>query len=122
MPDFDLVLVGFGNVGRRFAALLDERAAWLAREGIDTRIVGIATGSRGAAWAPGGISAAEAIAAVESGRALESFSDPRGGAPPRDGSELISRAATARVAGRVQVLIETTPLNIDDARPAIDYI
>lgn len=122
MTDFDLVFVGFGNVGRRFASLLDERVDCLQREGISARIVGIATGSHGVAWAPAGIAAAEAIDAAEAGRSFQAFNDARAGAPPRGGHELISRAARSRDPDRVRVLVETTPLNIADARPAVDYI
>jgi len=122
VTDFDLLLIGFGSVNRRFAALLEERAGWLAREGIDARIVGIATGRGGAAWAPAGIDGRKAIEAVESARSLAAVNDPRTGAPPRDGIELIARAATSRQSGRIQVLVEATPLDIQEARPAITYI
>ena len=40
----DLALVGFGNVGRRFVRLLEERRDELnGRHALDWRIVGIAT-------------------------------------------------------------------------------
>lgn len=119
---FDLILIGFGNVSRRFASLVDERTDALRREGIDARIVGIATGSHGSAWAARGISVDDAITAIESGRSLAALNDPGAGSPPRDGRELIARAAASRAHDRIPVLIETTPLDIHEARPAIDYI
>ena len=43
---FDLILIGFGNVARRFVRLLDELAPDLEREhDVTTRIVAIATRS-----------------------------------------------------------------------------
>src|SRR5260221_608563 len=40
----DLVLVGFGNVGRRFARLIEERRDWLSPDyDLDCRVVGLAT-------------------------------------------------------------------------------
>ena len=46
----DLALVGFGNVGRRFARLLAERRDWLSLDyDLDCRVVGIATRRHG--WA-----------------------------------------------------------------------
>src|SRR5262249_28176343 len=53
---FDLILVGFGNVARRFVSLLGEQRAALRRDyGITTRIVGIATRRHGSIYAPGGV-------------------------------------------------------------------
>jgi homoserine dehydrogenase len=47
----DLILIGFGNVGQRFASLLDEQRTTLARQyGIAPRIVGIATRRHGQAF------------------------------------------------------------------------
>ena len=54
----DLVLVGFGNVARRFASLLAEQQAILARDfGVTTRIVGITTRGHGQAYDARGLPA-----------------------------------------------------------------
>ena len=52
----DLILIGFGNVGQRFASLLDEQRTTLARQyGISPRIVGIATRRHGQAFSARGL-------------------------------------------------------------------
>ncbi len=106
---FDLLLVGFGNVARRFASLLDERRERLARDhNLHARVVGIATGRRGGMFAPGGVDVSRALAG----------GGPLG--PIAGGLELIAAAASPSEAPRV--VVETTPLDIREARPAIDHV
>ncbi len=105
----DLLLVGLGNVGRRFARLLDERRERLERDyELTTRILGVATGRRGGVFDPAGVDLAAIDARAEIG-------------PLRGGLELIA-AAAASPGGASRVVIETSPLNIEDARPAIDHV
>lgn len=106
----DLLLVGFGNVARRFATLLEERRERLAHDyALHPRVVGIATSRRGAIFSPDGVDAAAAA----------NGSGPIG--PLSNGLGLIA-AAAASPSDAVRVVIETTPLNIEDARPAIDHV
>ena len=52
----DLVLIGYGNVAKRFVALLAEQRTALARDhGLTTRVVGIATRRHGQAYAAAGV-------------------------------------------------------------------
>ena len=52
----DLILIGYGNVARRFVALLAEQRTALARDhGLTTRVVGIATRRHGQAYAAAGL-------------------------------------------------------------------
>src|SRR5450759_1025052 len=52
----DLALVGFGNVGRRFARLIEDRRDWLALDyDLECRIVGIATRHHGAVFRQAGL-------------------------------------------------------------------
>jgi homoserine dehydrogenase len=105
----DLLLVGFGNVGRRFVSLLEERRERLLRDfGLTTRVVGIASGRHGGVFAPEGVDVADALKADRLG-------------PVRDGFALIAEAA-AHGSGHEIVVVETSPLNIHDARPAIDHV
>ena len=56
----DLALVGFGNVARRFALLLEDRRELLMREyALDCRIVGVATRRHGGRYDPRGVDVAE---------------------------------------------------------------
>ena len=127
----DLVLVGFGNVGRRFVRLLEECAADLRDvHRIDWRIVGIATARHGVARDSRGLDVARALELVERGESLASIDAPESGggpfAPPASsGVALIEQlAAAARAAGsaRPLVVVETTVLDIAAGQPAIDHV
>ncbi len=122
----DLILVGFGHVGRRFARLLQERDAVLARAyGLNWRVIGIATRRHGIAMNPGGLDLSQALALVEGGGTLAAL---RGNAAtgPREtlGSalELIEAATHAADADRAQVVVETTVLDTAGGQPAIDHV
>jgi homoserine dehydrogenase len=114
----DLVLVGLGHVARRFVRLLDERRTHLQREyDLEVRVVGICTRRLGTVFDVNGIPAAtwdkvdagEPLTAASGARALE------GGA--RALIETLGRANLP-----MPVVIETTTLNIDAGRPAIDHV
>jgi homoserine dehydrogenase len=49
------LLLGFGNVGRRLAEILADRAAYPGLADLDVSVVGITTGSRGGVADPGGL-------------------------------------------------------------------
>ncbi len=122
----DLILVGFGNVGRRFARLLQERDGDLARHhGLTWRVIGIATRNHGIALNPSGLDLTRALTLVEGGGTLAKL---RGNAAvgPREtldsALELIEAATHAADADRVQVVVETTVLDIRRGQPAIDHI
>jgi homoserine dehydrogenase len=122
----DLVFVGFGNVGQRFARLLQEREDLLARShGLLWRVVGIATRSHGAAFNPGGLDLTQALT-LAAGRG--SLAKLRGNmaTPGREsiGSalELIERATHAGDPDRAQVVVETTVLDVNRGQPAIDHV
>ncbi len=119
----DLLLIGFGHVGRRFARLLAERRADLVRNfDLDARVVGIATRRHGAALAPAGLDAVGAADRVEAGESLAALHEARLGAPPSTGLALIKAAAGAGLEPGPGVVVETTPLDIDDGQPAIDHV
>ena len=75
MTHYNLALIGFGNVGRAFARLLERKQDELQNSyGITYTITAIATGRHGAAIHPGGIPGAEAAAHVEAGGSRADFS------------------------------------------------
>lgn len=119
---FDLLLVGFGHVARRFVRLLQGRAEALERDcGVRWRVVGIATRRHGAVWDPDGLDASAAVERVERGEPLAGSSGDtgdRGGASAA--LDLIARAR-ASTSDRV-VMIETTVLDIAAGQPAIAHI
>jgi homoserine dehydrogenase len=112
----DLILIGFGHVGRRFATLIDEERARLAHDyDLTLRIVGIAT-RHGEAFDAGGLPASS-----------ESFIRSTFTRPRRSSS---SRAFLRRALARGQssarngrlVVVESTTLDIRRGEPATSHI
>jgi len=98
---FDLILIGYGNVARRFASLLDEQREVLRRDhGLRARIVGIATRRHGSTL---------------DGR---TFAPASTRAFLRDAMR--AHAAAAKQ-GRL-IVIETTTLDIARGEPAIGHV
>ena len=112
----DVLLVGFGNVGRRFARLLDEREEILRRQyDLEPRIVGISTRRHGSAFAAEGLVVAAVLESYARGRIEAEASEPG-----PDVTTLIERLAASEAP--LRVMVETTPLAIADGQPAIAYI
>ncbi len=112
----DLALVGFGNLGRPFPRLIEERRDWLSLDyDLDCRVVGIATRRRGAVVPEGRVGAVRLAADVEAGQPL---AGPLMDA--RDGLDVIGRLAATDAP--LKVLVETTTLDIRDGQPAIDHV
>jgi homoserine dehydrogenase len=110
--ELDLVFLGFGNVARVFVRQLDRFAERLHAEGVSPRIVAIGTRRGGVMIDARGVDSA----AYDGGARREPFVD---------GAHFIAdaRSATADAAGRGRlVLVETTLLNIENGRPAIDHV
>jgi homoserine dehydrogenase len=106
----DLALVGFGNVARRFASLIEERRDALASDyELDCRIVGLATRRHGARYDPRGIDVADF---------------PSGGSVTGGGNSpalhVIDRLGMSDA--QLRVVVETTTLDIAAGQPAIDHV
>lgn len=111
--DTRLALVGFGNVGRRFAEQLrGPYARALKAEGTRVRLTGIATARHGIVVDPRGIDLGRALGLAAEGRGLGSL---HRGPLVRD-----VRAFIARVPA--DVLVEITTLDPKSGRPAIDHV
>jgi homoserine dehydrogenase len=107
----DLVLVGFGNVARRFVKLLDERRDRLAaEEDLTCRIVGISTRHHGRIWNSDGAD----IGALS----CDSLPASVGSVP--DTFEMVRRLGAS--GADIRVVIETTTLDITAGQPAIDHV
>ena len=112
----DLALVGFGNVGRRFARLLDERRERLRADfGLTCRIVGISTRRHGALFDGDGLDVGSALSRVESGGSL---------GPDLDVIAQLGQLGRERPDGSsdARVVVETTTLDIAAGQPAIDHV
>ena len=115
----DLALVGLGNVGRRFAHLIDERRDQLAAEyDLDCRVVGIATARHGTAFDLSGIDAVRAGAIVSAAGSLSDVSDRSHTA----GASLALIERLKDSPAPLRVVVETTTLNIKQGRPALDHV
>jgi len=118
-PELTLVLIGFGNVARRFVKLLGETAD---RLDFTWRIAGISTRHHGSVVDLAGIDTRRAMTTVEGRQSLDRL-DP---APrERSGIDVIRQVADAladdAAEGRV-ICIETTVLDIDRGEPAVSHV
>src|SRR5512143_4093058 len=112
MAHYNLALLGFGNVGRALARLLQRKEAELAEHyGLTYRVTGIATGHHGSAIDPAGIDLDRALQRIESGGSLESLS-----VTPIIDMQNFIRQSTA------EVLFENSPVNHRTGRPAVDHL
>ena len=134
MTELSLVLIGFGNVARRFLKLLGETAD---RLDFTWKVVGIATRRHGSVIDSGGVDIRRAIATVEAGHSLDRL-DPSSRERPstmlgaglshvegRSGIDVIRQTADLLAddasEGRL-VCIETTVLDIERGEPAVSHV
>src|SRR5712692_8413437 len=130
MTTFDLVLVGYGNVAKRFVSLLGEQRATLARRyGFRARVIGIATRRAGARYV------ASAFRRTEPRGPADRLRQGYGGPPKRSANaepghpvraldfirDACVRDAAAAREGRL-VMVETTTLDVNRGEPAISHI
>jgi homoserine dehydrogenase len=109
---YRLALLGFGNVGRAFARLLQCKKADLdSNYGLNFIVTGIATGRHGLAIDPNGLDLEKALGLVETGKSLSLISK----VPSTDPLDFI-RTVPA------DVLFENSPVNHDNGEPAVTYI
>src|SRR6185503_2938734 len=95
-----LAFIGFGNVARSFARILAARANQLDEEyGLHCKTSAIATGTHGCVTSHDGIDLIEAVACIERGGQLTGLNKKS-----------------------VDVMFETTPLDIEAGEPAITHI
>jgi homoserine dehydrogenase len=118
-PELTLVLIGFGNVGRRFIRLLGETAD---RLDFTWKVAGISTRHHGSVVDPAGVDARRALTTVEGRQSLDRLDpEPR----ERSGIDVIRQVADAcadeAAEGRL-VVIETTVLDIDRGEPAVSHV
>ncbi|MCX6550034.1 MAG: homoserine dehydrogenase [Acidobacteria bacterium] len=128
MVYLDLLLVGFGNVGRQFARLLQEKSVQLRRDyGLSWRVVGIATKRHGSAFDARGLDIVKALRLAEAGTSLDVLTGAESERLlPADASglDLIKYATSESKLRRLQhlVLVETTLLDIQRGQPAVDHV
>jgi homoserine dehydrogenase len=128
MVYLDLILVGFGNVGQRFARLLEEKSVRLRGDyDLSWRVVGIATKRHGTAYDARGLDVVKALRLAEAGTSLGALTGAESGrtvSPEASGLDLIKHATAEAKARRVQhlVVVETTLLDIERGQPATEHV
>lgn len=113
MKTLKLGLLGFGNAGRAFAKILEDKKTEII-ESMDCSIIvtGITTGSRGSLYNAAGIDLKKAWTELEeNGGFLKEGNDY---------SQMTSRELAEK--GEYDVIIEMTPLEIFTGQPAADHL
>ena len=114
---FNLCFLGFGNVNRTLARLLQDRAGELRdRYGITFRITGIASRRLGWIADPNGVDP-ESCGAGAPAREMPA---PRSGLSEKTTSA--TDVASWLKAAKADVLFEATSLNVQNGQPALDHI
>lgn len=122
LVSFDLALIGFGNVGRRFVKLLEQqRKALLHDHHLDYRVIGITTSRHGTAMRRQGLDLHSAIKLVESGGTLGVLHDAGAEPSPTDTQSFIQRFADLSD-DKPRVVVETTTLDVATGEPAIRHV
>ncbi len=114
MQTIKLVLVGVGNLGRRFCEILQSKDAYLKQHyGLAFELVGAAD-SGGVAYAPEGLALADIVRLKEQGGSVAD--DKAAGRPDWDTLTLVESA-------EADVLLEASPVNLDaGGEPALSCV
>jgi homoserine dehydrogenase len=111
---YKLALIGFGNVARNLARLLERKRSLLEeRYKITFTVTGIATGRHGFAVNPNGLDVQKALELVESGKDISSLNKCQ--FPMTDSLSVIQHS-------QADVMFENSPVNTQTGQPAMDYI
>jgi homoserine dehydrogenase len=114
-PELSLVLIGFGNVARRFIRLLGETADRLE---FSWKVVGISTRQHGSVIDADGVDTHRALQIVESKQSLDAR-DRRSGLDVI--RQVADRCADDAAEARL-VCVETTVLDIERGEPAVSHV
>ena len=109
---YNLAFIGFGNVARSLARLLERKKGLLkSKYDITYSITGIATGSHGFAVNPQGLDIHKALELVESKQSIVQLSTFK----VQDSLAVIKHS-------NANVMFENSPVNTQTGQPAIDHI
>jgi homoserine dehydrogenase len=113
MKSYNLILVGFGNVGRAFARLALRKQAILANQyGLDIHFTGLATGSNGIVFNPAGLNIELACQLIEQGHTFKDLPD----------CERLNSVEELVKICPGNVLFENSPVNHAHGEPAISHL
>ncbi len=109
---YNLAFIGFGNVARALARLLEHKRDLLkSKYDITYSVTGIATGSHGFAVNPNGLDIQQALGFVESGKSISPLSNFQ----VEDSLAVIKNSSA-------NVMFENSPVNTQNGQPALDHI
>ncbi len=109
---YKLAFIGFGNVARALAKLIERKSDGLkSKYDIAYSVTGIATGRHGFAVNPNGLDVKEALALVAQGKSISRLS-----ALPIENSLDVIRLSAA------DVVFENSPVNYETGQPAVDHV
>ncbi len=108
----NVILVGFGTVGRGVADSLVEAAAELETLGLDARVVAVVDPVVGSVAKADGLELDRLVALADAG-------EPLAGLP---GAEALSGVEDALSATPADVLVELTPTNLQTGQPGLDHL
>ena len=109
---YNLAFIGFGNVARALARLLERKRDLLkSKYDITYSVTGIATGRHGFAVNPDGLDVQQALEKVESGKSISPLSTFQ----VEDSLAVIKHS-------NASVMFENSPVNTQTGQPAIDHI
>ncbi len=108
-----ILLLGFGNVGRAFCEFFEERRPWLfSRLGIDGKIVGIGTRTRGCLYDPSGLPLQRILQQEASTGRLDSGMAPKS----------FTFAGDLLEYADYDMLVECTTTNISEPKAAFGFM
>ena len=109
---YNLAFIGFGNVARSLARLLERKRGLLeSKHGITYSVTGIATGRHGFAVNPDGLDVNKALELAENKESIFSLSS----FDVQDSLAVIQHS-------QANVMFENSPVNTQTGQPAIDHI
>ena len=112
MTHYNLAFIGFGNVARALARLLERKNDLMkSKHGITYSVTGIATGSYGFAVNPDGLDVNKALELVENKQSIFPLSSFK----VQDSLSVIKHS-------KADVMFENSPVNTQTGQPAIDHI
>ncbi len=117
-----LLFLGFGNVGRELARLLGAKRGWLGSQGLEFRVTGIITRSRGIFTDPSGLYLAEVLRQVASPGRTSGPGQAPGPDSGRGGGEQTEKTLELIRTLPADIVVEMTPLRVDlRGEPAITH-
>jgi homoserine dehydrogenase len=109
---YNLVFIGFGNVARALARLLERKRDLLKeKHSITYSVTGISTGRHGFAVDPDGLDVNKALELVESGQSINQITQ----LPITDSLAVIQHS-------NADIMFENSPVNTQTGQPALDHI